>query len=71
MNALSTILGARVESLLPRTAAAAACIPTSAWSSFRDVRFVSGFRCFSERQCHTSCHGKAVCGAWFFSCSST
>lgn len=59
MNGYTT-LADRVASLLPKTTAGA-CIPSSAWSSWR-VAPGNGF--LSVRTCHTSCHGGTVCGAW-------
>lgn len=60
MTGIRTMLSERVESLLPRTSAAA-CVNYYAWSSWEDC--FDGC-CSYVRDCHTSCYGKAVCGAW-------
>jgi hypothetical protein len=63
MNGIRTMLSERVESLLPRTTAAAACLPPSRWSSFRFHGCCSSFR-----SCHISCHGNTECAAWTVTC---
>jgi hypothetical protein len=62
MNGIRTMLSERVESLLPRTAAAA-CVPYETWESIKGSCH-DGAGTFSYRSCHTSCYGKPVCGAW-------
>jgi hypothetical protein len=64
MGGIRTMLSERVESLLPRTTAAAACLPPSSWEDFR---FYGNPYCsYSERTCHISCHGGTTCGPWTF-----
>ncbi len=66
MRGLSTLLSTRVESLLPR-ADAAACVPASPWCSETGVTCSpGGGDCHGgkHRECHLSCHGKAVCGSY-------
>jgi hypothetical protein len=68
MNGITTFLSERVESLLPR-AAVAACVPNSPWCS--TIREKDG-NCYAyfHKNCHLSCHGKAVCtGNYVASCS--
>jgi hypothetical protein len=62
MSGLTTLLASRIESLLPR-ADAAACVPASPWCSGRST-CDSGHCHHSHRNCHLSCHGKAVCTGW-------
>ncbi len=62
MSGLTTLLAARVESLLPR-ADAAACVPPSPWCEQMGVEF-DHREFFSHRECHLSCRGKSVCGGW-------
>jgi hypothetical protein len=64
MKGLSTILSQRVESLLPRTDAAA-CFAYQTWLSFRgSCSPATGWGYISAAECHDSCFGKTVCGAW-------
>jgi hypothetical protein len=60
MSGIRTLLLDRVESLLPRTVAAAACFNSSPWCS-EIVPAAGGHTC---RHCHISCHGKTVCSKW-------
>jgi hypothetical protein len=62
MKGIATMVSERVESLLPRTAAAA-CVPYQVWFSLTSCNPGTGY-CEYERSCHTSCYGKAVCGPW-------
>jgi hypothetical protein len=60
MNGIRTLLLERVESLLPRTSAAA-CVAASPWCS--EVVYAGGG--YSCRHCHVSCDGhKAICSKW-------
>ncbi len=70
MNGGSLSLADRVASLLPKTTAGA-CVPTSPWVSHREECSHGGHDCcVSYRDCHYSCHGKAVCSGWHVdSCS--
>jgi hypothetical protein len=63
MTGIRTMLSERVESLLPRTTAAA-CVTYHTWSS--ETSCHDGC-CSYYRNCHTSCYGKAVCGPWEYS----
>jgi hypothetical protein len=65
MNGIRTMLSERVESLLPRTAAAA-CVPYETWSSTKGSCH-DGAGDIYYRLCHTSCYGKPVCGPWYLS----
>ncbi len=59
MSGIKTLLLERVESLLPRTAAAA-CVGESTWCSER----IYGGGGYSCRHCRLSCFGKGICSGW-------
>jgi hypothetical protein len=64
MNGYTT-LADRVASLLPNTTAGA-CVPASPWVSKRGPVSSGHIICVSERTCHYSCHGGAICGPWIY-----
>jgi hypothetical protein len=68
MNGLSTWLSDRVESLLPRTAAAACISPSHYCSQYR-ICFPDGSCTWAHSECRISCHGKTVsCRSYFGKC---
>jgi hypothetical protein len=63
MSCLPTLLLTRVESLLPRTAAAACITPSRYCVS--EVVYRDGVPGRDHRFCNLSCHGKTTgCGGW-------
>ena len=60
MNGIATFLSDRVESVLPRSVVAA-CLPASPWCSTTSEQ-KGDCTAYFHKNCHLSCHGKAVCG---------
>jgi hypothetical protein len=64
MSGLKTLLSQHVESLLPRTDAAACIRPSQYCSNHCDK--ISGTCFWLHRYCHLSCFGRThTCGSWF------
>jgi ATP-binding cassette subfamily B protein len=65
MNSISALLANRVASLVPKTTAAA-CHPSSPYTSGYEQCNSHLFCCLYLRSCHYECNGATECGAYTF-----